>query len=121
TSLVESKDTHIVVSAKFEFELYRLFEPFEAPKEVSISFTIQATSIPIAFLFFQSRHPQKLINGLLRIIHLDLLGIIVFILDPDISRLVVVGILIFEVVAVAVSKSPNKRGGRRTPRHQIPA
>lgn len=86
-----------------------------------MSFTVQAAGIPIALLFFQSRYSQKLINGLLRIIHLDLLGIIVFILDPYISRLIIVGILIFEVVTVAVSKSPNMRGGRRTLRHQIPA
>lgn len=55
---------------------------------------------PITLLLFKRRHTQKLINSLLRTIRLHLLSVVVFILDPNISRLVIVGVFVLKVVAV---------------------
>lgn len=107
--------THIAVSPKLEFEFDCLFQPFESPgHEISAyqashgqsNFQIQGQRyVPVAFVLFQGRYTQKLIDGLLRIIPLHLLGVVVFILDPDISRLIVVRIFILEVISVIQSRS----------------
>lgn len=108
--------THIAVSPKFEFEFDCLFQPFESPgREISAyhashgqsEFQIQRQReyVPVAFVFFQGRYTQKLIDGLLRIIPLHLLSVVVFILDPDISRLIVIRIFILEVIPVIQSRS----------------
>jgi hypothetical protein len=60
-----------------------LFETFESP---------------VAFVLFQSRYPQKLIDGLLRVVDFHLLGIIVFVFDSDVARLVLILVFVFKVV-----------------------
>lgn len=68
--------------------------------------------VPVALFLFQSRHAQELVDGLFRVIHLHLFGIVVFIFDPDISRFIVVRIFIFEIVAIT------KASQSRTPRSE---
>ena len=105
--------THIAVSPKLEFEFDCLFQPFESPGHEISAFHCQHEKpepewqiqrqreyVPVAFVLLQGRYAQKLIDGLLRIIPLHLLGVVVFILDPDISRLIVVRILILEVISI---------------------
>ena len=105
--------THIAVSPKLEFEFDCLFQPFESPGHEISAFHCQHEKpepewqiqrqreyVPVAFVLLQGRYAQKLIDGLLRIIPLHLLGVVVFILDPDISRFIVVRIFILEVISV---------------------
>ena len=96
--------THIAVSPKLEFEFDCLFQPFESPgheyEHPIADIQRQRSYVPVAFVLFQGRYTQKLIDSLLWIIPLHLLGVVVFILDPDISRLIVVRILILEVISI---------------------
>lgn len=62
--------------------------------------------IPVAFLLFQSRYPKELVDGLFRIVHLHLFGIVIFIFDPDISRFIIVRIFVFEIVAITKYSQP---------------
>lgn len=53
---------------------------------------------PFALVHFHRRYAQELLHGLLRVVYLDLLRIVVFVLDADIARFVFVGILVFKVI-----------------------
>lgn len=116
--------SYIAISLKSELDFDSLFQAFEAPVWVSITnitntdIRAQERAIPITLLLFQRRHTQKLIYSLLRIIRLHLLSVVVFILDPDISRLIIVGIFVLKVVAVVkkarqlcLSNSQRRRDG----------
>ena len=59
-----------------------------------------ANKLPVAFVLFHGRYAQELVNCLFWIVDLDLFGIVVFVLDSDITGLILVCILIFEVVTV---------------------
>ena len=72
-------------------------------KSVSVFYHInsrhKATGpVPVAFLFFQCRYTQKFIDSLLWIIGLHLLGVVVFIFDSNVSRFIVVGVFVLEVI-----------------------
>jgi len=58
-----------------------------------------AASLPVALLLFKCPNAQKLIDRFFRIVDLHLLGIVVFVLDVDISTLIFVLVLVFEIVA----------------------
>ena len=60
-------------------------------------------SLPVALLVFHRWHSQELIDGFVRIIHLQLLGIVVFVLNADIASLLIIAIFILKVVPVRVS------------------
>lgn len=55
-------------------------------------------SLPVAFLLLHRRYTEKLIYGLLRVVNLDLFGIVVFVLDSDVPRLIFVCVFVFKVI-----------------------
>lgn len=94
---------YIAISSQFEFKLDGLFQSFESPGKcqrlLSYKPKIQSDGpVPVAFLFFQCRYTQKFIDSLLWIIGLHLLGVVVFIFDSYVSRFIVVGVFVLEVI-----------------------
>jgi hypothetical protein len=69
----------------FEFKLYSLLEPFEAP---------------FALFLFERQYPQELLNRLVWIALLQLLCVVVFVLDIDIAGIIIVVFFVFKVVPV---------------------
>jgi hypothetical protein len=65
-----------------------------------VATSLGAIKLPVAFVLFHGRYAQELVNCLFWVVDLDLLGIVVFVLDPDVTGLILVCILIFEVVTV---------------------
>lgn len=75
-----------------------------------VAISLGANKLPIAFVLFHGRYAQELVDCLFWIVNLDLLGIVVFVLNSDVTGLVVVCILIFEVVTVVSTVSLVSKG-----------
>lgn len=63
---------------------------------------MRSSSVPITLFFFHRRYPEEFVDSLIRTVGLHLLGIVVFVLDADITGLFVVVIFILEVVSIRV-------------------
>jgi hypothetical protein len=55
-----------------------------------LKFACLSQALPVAFVLLQGWHSQELIDGFFWIVRLDLFGIIVFILYPDVARVVII-------------------------------
>lgn len=78
---------------------------------VSPSSKTDGISAPFVLVLLESRYPKKLLDGLLRVVVLDLLRIVVLVLDSNIPALIVVVVLVLEVIPEAVSKERGERSG----------
>lgn len=92
-----SIDTYLIIFAKLEFQFDGLFQALESP---------------FAFLFFQGRDTQELPNRLFRAGQFHLFGIVVFILDIDVTGVFVVVFLVLEVVPTCTLVSCHSSSAR---------
>lgn len=85
------------------------FKPLN-PLHTTVSFSSKTDRIspPFVLILLESRYPKKLLDGLLRVIVLDLLRIVVLVLNPNIPALIVVVVLVLKVIPEAVSKETRK-------------
>lgn len=56
-------------------------------------------TVPVSLLGLQGGHTEELINGVFWVVGLHLLGVVVLVFDIDVSTLLVIFVLVFEVVA----------------------
>jgi hypothetical protein len=106
------RDAYITVSSKLELQLDRLFQPFKSPAVVH-----PVSNLTQWFRCCDRRQAEEFIHGLLRIVHLHLLRIVVFVFDSNIGGLVIFIVFVFKVIAVSDSVSSvsgpyeRRRGG----------
>jgi hypothetical protein len=96
-----SKAANLVISCKLELKFDGLFESFEPPSNVSLPEWRRVSSIPVPLLLFQRGDAQEFVYGPFRILALQLLRIVVFVFNVDITALLFVIVFVLEIITIA--------------------
>ncbi len=54
--------------------------------------------VPFAFILFHWRQAKEFVHSLLRVVHLHLLRIVIFVFDSNVARFVIFVVFVFKVI-----------------------
>lgn len=97
--LYSATKTDLVILTKSELELDGLLESFETPGMSDESIADEGKRAPVAFLSLEGRYLEKLLNGTLWTVDLELFCVVVSILDVDVTALICIVVFVLELIA----------------------